>query len=85
MESRAMTWLNNKQIVVPVDFSEESYSAVDKALELVEEASQVHLVHVLTDLEPMAPGLIWGTVDDESRARHAAQALRDRLSRRMYN
>ena len=42
-----MSWLPKRSVVVPVDFSEQSLKTVDMALGLVEDTSQVHVVHVL--------------------------------------
>lgn len=75
-----MSWLPKKTVVVPVDFSDEAFAALDTALELVADASHLHVVYVLPVLEPAEPGVIWATVDEPSRARHAEQALRERLS-----
>lgn len=42
-----MAWFPKKKVVVPVDFSDNSFGAVDTALELVENASGLHLLYVL--------------------------------------
>jgi nucleotide-binding universal stress UspA family protein len=75
-----MAWLPKQTVVVPVDFSDESFAALDTALELVTDASHLHVIHVLPALEPAEPGVIWNSIDDNSRRRHAEQALRERLS-----
>ncbi len=79
-----MSWLPKKCVVVPVDFSDESIAAVDEALGLVDKPEQLHIVHVLAPLEPAEPGVIWTTVDNESRSQHADQALRERLADKKY-
>lgn len=73
-----MNW-QPKKVVVPVDFSDESFRAVDFALDLVT-SDCLHVVHVLSVIEATEPGVIWGTIDNASRARHAEQALRERLA-----
>ncbi len=73
-------WLPKKCIVVPLDFSDFSFAALEQALEFVDSPESIHAVHVLPRLSPMEPGVIWGTIDDESRREHAIQALKDRLS-----
>lgn len=75
-----MTWLPKKNVVVPVDFSDDSLAAIDTALELVGSASQIHAIHVLPMLTVADPGVVWEPVDDESRRSHAEDALRQRLS-----
>ena len=80
-----MAWLPKSNVVVPVDFSDESLAAVDTALELVESPTRVHVIHVLPHLAPTEPGVIWDTIDDASRQDHAEDALRDRLSVEKYS
>src|SRR5262245_30116991 len=71
-----MNWLPKKTVVVPIDFSPQSFAALDHALELVEDASHLYAVHVLPVLLVAEPGVIWETVSDVSRKEHAAQLLR---------
>jgi nucleotide-binding universal stress UspA family protein len=75
-------WLPRKAVVVPIDFSEDSFAALETALEMVDDRSHVHVIHVLPVLEPAEPGVIWHTVDDQSRSEHAEKALRAELERR---
>lgn len=77
-------WLPKQRVVVPVDFSDESFAAIDTALELVADASQVSLIYVLPVIDPAEPGVIWTTVDDESRRHHADLALSERLTDSRY-
>lgn len=72
-------WLPKKSVVVPLDFSDFSFAALEQAFEFVESPEAVHAVHVLPPLSPMEPGVIWGTIDDESRRDHALEALKSRL------
>ena len=70
-----MAWLPKKRIVVPIDFSGQSVDAIHTARELVENASDVHALHVVQPLDNMAPGIDWGNIDDASRE----QAVRDHI------
>ena len=54
-------------ILVPVDFSEASVNAIREAVELADEPSHVHLLHVLPPLESISPGVVWGDVTDVHR------------------
>ena len=74
-----MSWLPKSSVVVPVDFSEESFAAVDTALQMVESPERVHIIHVLPVLNVAEPGVIWDTIDDDSRKEHASEALREQL------
>jgi nucleotide-binding universal stress UspA family protein len=75
-------WLPRKTVVVPVDFSDDSFTALDTALEMVDDPSHLHVIHVLPMLEPTEPGVIWHTIDDKSRSEHAETALRVELEKR---
>lgn len=79
-----MSWTPRKKVVVPIDFSDDAFEALDTALELVADAKNVHVIYVLAVLEPAEPGVIWATIDEESRARHAEQALGERLAGAKY-
>jgi nucleotide-binding universal stress UspA family protein len=79
-----MNWLPKDKVLVPIDFSPESMGALDTALQMVDDPSHIHVMHVLPHLSPTEPGVIWGTVDDESRIQHAEQAIRDSLKDPKY-
>jgi nucleotide-binding universal stress UspA family protein len=79
-----MSWLPKRAVVAPVDFSGDSLVAIDAALQMVEDPSHVHVIHVLQELSPVEPGELWHTVSHESRKEHAARALRERLSDEKY-
>ena len=79
-----MSWLPKKCVVVPIDFSEESFGAVDAALSMVETPTQIHVIHVLPVLSPGEPGVMWDTLNDESRNQHAVEQLTGRLSDPKY-
>lgn len=75
-----MAYTPRKKIIVPIDFSERSFDAVDAALEMAESPAAVHVVYVLLDLSPMEPGEIWGTIDIAGRTKSALDALKKRLA-----
>lgn len=75
-----MSWLVDKPVVVPFDFSEHSGTALKQALTLVARPEQIHVLHVLPFLIPAEPGVVWATVDDAHRVQHALENLRDAIS-----
>ena len=79
-----MTWLPRETVVVPVDFSDDSFATLATAQELVGDPAHLHVVHVLPVLEPTEPGVIWQTIDDQSRSEHAEAALAKQLQARGY-
>jgi nucleotide-binding universal stress UspA family protein len=76
-----MSWLPKQKVVVPVDFSDESFTALEKAVELVDDPANVLVVHVLQELSAIEPGEMWRTIDHDSRIRHTMNALRERLAK----
>jgi nucleotide-binding universal stress UspA family protein len=47
---------------------------------LVENDADLHVIAVLPELEANEPGVVWETVDDESRCEHATEFLQARLA-----
>lgn len=62
-----MSWPKRRKVVVPLDYSENCAEAIRTALAFVDSPSDVKAVHVLTPLDHVSPGVVWGKVDDESR------------------
>lgn len=62
-----MSFVPRKCVVIPIDFSGESEQAVSTALEMVDDATHVHLVHVMFPLDVVTPGVVWGAIDDDRR------------------
>lgn len=61
-----MGLLTGKPVVVPWDYSELSHEALGKAIAMAGNTDLVHVVHV-TQLPPvMEPGMVWGTIDEDS-------------------
>jgi nucleotide-binding universal stress UspA family protein len=79
-----MSWFPKSNIVVPVDFSDESFQAVDVALDLVDDPNHLNVIYVLQDLTKGEPGLIWNILDDAKRRDHAKTTLLSRLSDSKY-
>jgi len=75
-----MSWLPRQSVVVPIDFSEDSRTALAIAREMVEDLAMMHVIHILPVMEVSDPGVIWDTIDDQSRREHAEDALRAELS-----
>ena len=79
-----MNWLPRKNVVVPVDFSDDSFASLETAREMAQEPSSLYVIHVLPILEAAEPGVIWQTIDDASRRQHAKDALIDELQKRQW-
>ena len=76
-----MGWLPKNCVVVPFDFSEQSDRALESAQVFVAGLSSLHVVHVLPTIELAEPGVIWETIDDEARRRHAEGAFGERFAK----
>ncbi len=59
--------MKHDNVLVPVDFSEQSINAIAEAIELAGDAKKIHLLHVLPPLESISPGVVWGDVSDATR------------------
>jgi nucleotide-binding universal stress UspA family protein len=79
-----MAFTPKKKILVPTDFSDRSFEALEAALELAESPASIHVVYVLLDLSPMEPSEIWGTMDIGKRTKGALEALKKRLTAPKY-
>ena len=77
-----MTGLSPKRTVVPIDFSDLSHQALDKAIEIAGDDGEVLVIHVLTELSTMEPGNLYGTVTDEERIKAATEFLQKKLADR---
>ena len=74
-----MALFSKDRILAPIDFSEEAFQALTNTIEFAEGASHLHVIHVLNRLEPTEPGVIWQTVDDETRKQHVEKAFYEKL------
>lgn len=65
-----MTLFVSDNVLVPIDFSEKASQALEETLTFFEGKATIHALHVLSPLEPTQPGLVWKTVDDQTRTDH---------------
>ena len=76
-----MSWIIDKPVVIPFDFSEHSEAALQRAASLVGRPEQLHVLHILPYLIPTEPGVVWATVDDAHRIQHALESLRESVQK----
>lgn len=62
-----MVPLKHPTVVVPIDFSDDTETAIQSGLERVDDPSGLHVVHVLLPLDYASPGVMFGTVSDQTR------------------
>lgn len=75
-----MSWIPKQTVIVPIDFSEASYSAVDVARELVAEPSGLHVVHVIPTPTMFEPVAVLEKLDTNASYHRAADVIREHLS-----
>lgn len=74
-----MTLFASKNVLVPIDFSDEAYKALEDTLEFVGDPQQIAVIHVLPPLEPTEPGVIWQTIDDQTRIARVTEIFHKRF------
>lgn len=78
-----MPWLPKQRVIVPIDFSEVAFEAIDVANDLVADPASVHLIHVLHEISPLEVADAERLVAEEQVSiAKAKAALRSRLEPR---
>ena len=80
-----MSWLKRKSVLIPIDFSDLSYQALEPAKELVEDIASLKLIHVLAPLHPADPAAMWDTVSDDDRKQKVRLFSREKLKELGYS
>jgi nucleotide-binding universal stress UspA family protein len=80
-----MNWLPRKSVLVPLDFSDCSRAALATARNVVSDLANLYVLHVLPIMEVTDPGVIWETIDDESRHEHAEAAVLQEVQREGFD
>ncbi|MFP4132959.1 MAG: universal stress protein [Halothece sp.] len=79
-----MSLFKRDRVLVPIDFSESSFQALEEAIQEMENPEKVHILHVLRPLNPGDPGIIWHTVDNDTRRRHVEKTFYKRFPEPEY-
>lgn len=80
-----MTLFTSDNVLVPIDFSTKANQALEETLAFFGgKATTIHVLHVLTPLEPTQPGLVWKTVDEESRTDHITALFQETFAGEAY-
>ncbi|ACK70100.1 UspA domain protein [Gloeothece citriformis PCC 7424] len=73
-----MSLFTKNRVLVPIDFSEASFHALEETLAFVEQPVNVYVLHVLTPLSAIEPGVMWDRVNDHSRIDNVKKAFSQR-------
>ena len=76
-----MKLFSTDRVLVPIDFSEESFQAQKLTLEYLEEPNKLYVLHVLPMLNPGDPGIMWDKLNNQTRINQVKQLFRDRFNR----
>lgn len=79
-----MTWFRNKTAVVPIDFGPEARWAVDTALDIIGDAERVHVIHVATNINELAPLATWDLYNENAIREHLEKQYRAQFSDDRY-
>jgi nucleotide-binding universal stress UspA family protein len=74
-----MSWLKKSCVVVPIDFSEDSFRAAAVAQEFVEDRSDVHLIHVTQPWSEHELGGSWGEQTEEARIQKIKSKIQGKM------
>ncbi|PSO47877.1 MAG: universal stress protein [Cyanobacteria bacterium SW_9_44_58] len=79
-----MSLFQRDRVLVLIDFSESCFQALEETMQEMDNPESVHILHVLRPLNPADPGIIWHTVDHETRRRHVKKAFYKRCGTPPY-
>ncbi len=82
--SKTMKLFSTNRVLVPIDFSEESFKAQQLTLDFVEDPNCLHVLHVLRNLNPGDPGIVWDTMDDRTRQESVKKAFFEKFNEAKY-
>lgn len=63
------------RILVPIDFSQDSFNALDETLNYIKDPNKITVIHILLPLESVDPGVIWSTLNDDTRQSNVKNAF----------
>jgi len=79
-----MELLAKGRVLVPIDFSDESFEALSYAMDLIEDPANLYILHVLPRLEPTEPGVVWQSLDDQTRKQNVKNAFFEKFGDPKY-
>lgn len=84
-QGERMISYSKKCVVVPVDLSEESFAAVDVGLEITDQPSHLHVIHVLRDVTAAEFEHLWNKADQDRWHSKAKKKIEERLAAEKYD
>jgi nucleotide-binding universal stress UspA family protein len=75
---------SKNRVLVPIDWSEESFKVQQLTLEFVEKPSNLYVLYVLPNLNAGEPGVIWDAIDDDTRKEYVKKQFFERFNSPEY-
>ena len=75
-----MSWTDKQRVVVPVDLSEITYSAVQVARDFTPENQNIHVIHVVREINPAVTGGLLGKEFTDDRPKISEEILKEKLT-----
>ena len=79
-----MSLLSKNRVLFPTDFSELASVAQDLTLEFVEDPTHLYIVHVLSPLSPLEPGVVWEGMNNETRKQNVEKTFYTKFDSAAY-
>lgn len=79
-----MSIFTKNRVLFPTDFSDLASVAQEKTLEFVEDPAHLYIVHVLSPLSALDPGVVWEKIDDKTRKQSVVKTFRTKFASPEY-
>ncbi|MGF1457877.1 MAG: universal stress protein [Leptolyngbyaceae cyanobacterium] len=79
-----MTLFSSDSVLVPMDFSDDAIKALKNTLEFIDDPQKIHVLNVLPSLEATEPGVIWQTVDTDTRVKKVEETYQSHFPEAPY-
>ena len=79
-----MSLLSKNRVLFPTDFSELATQAQQETLEFVKDPTHLHIVHVLSPLSALEPGIVWEKINDQTRRHNVEQTFKTKFNTSEY-
>jgi nucleotide-binding universal stress UspA family protein len=70
-----MSLFSQNRVLFPTDFSELAAIAQEKTLQFIEHPANLYIIHVLPPLSPLEPGVVWETINNETRQQNVEKTF----------
>lgn len=79
-----MSLFSKNRILFPTDFSKLAAIAQQKTLEFVDNPTNLYIIHVLPPLSPTEPGVVWETLNEQTRKHNVEETFHHQFNTPEY-